>query len=116
MNFLRSSPFNPLVLASMLQSFIFCCCAVRGFSPFASFPADRHSLMNFLRSSPLSCLAAASALQPFIFSCCGVAAEVGSAKAANNSSTGNLHCIDLLPDGLDRVHYAAAACGVGKSA
>src|SRR3989338_6479997 len=83
MNFLRSSPFNPLVLASALHAFILFCCVdeaagvagVAGVaaagapaiaSCFSTYSLDRHFFMNALRSSPF--MPVASLLQPFIFS------------------------------------------------
>ena len=72
MNFLRSSPFKSLVLASALQVFILFCWAVPVSGADAASAAGlalRHSLINFLRSSPLSSLVLASALQVLILFC-----------------------------------------------
>lgn len=93
MNFLRSAPFMPL--ASTLQSFIFCCCAVRGLPDLdipgaaagalasgagafasgagaaaagaAAWLPERQDFMNALRSAPI--LPLAWALQSFIRLC-----------------------------------------------
>src|SRR6516165_600 len=93
MKALRSSPLSPLVLASALQVFIFCCCLLMSS---CDTPLDDRQLdMNVLRSAPVTPLALASAAHSFIFSCwlfrCGDAAGVAVwARAASPATTASV--------------------------
>src|SRR5262249_4795144 len=96
MNFLRSSPLRPLLLASALQVFIFSRCAACLLVAAALSPL-RQLDMKLLRSSPLRPLLLASALQSFMRCCCRVAVVAppsagngGGARAAPSNTTSQI--------------------------
>src|SRR5258706_3551627 len=105
MNALRSSPF--LSLASLLQAFIFSCCAV-----FLSPSFFRHSFMNALRSSPF--LSPASLLQLVILFCCaGLASSAANAVVAARGRASIRAAISLFMLSSSKGWMDYAYCGRG---